>query len=338
MTISSCSRNFPCLSSSKFNPFLPKLNPFLKRSFSSSAYNNLEILSNLLATYEFSNKKRREFLSKSTVLENYVNLTSRQCDQVKLLQKHIWNNHQFILEGSDHLDPNKSTVLVFGPQFYNKEFTEPLRELLKKCKKMILADVDADTLAQIRKKLNNPKVVTRTIDLTSTLNDLMAFESGFTEDLSVPECIEKVNSLFKKIIKDTRNKPVPFGILEKGETADYVISSLVGSELARMICQNIAYIFSRRFENPPFEILVRPSSEKLLDALAMKHIKDLSAFVNPSGRVYFADKIITPDCKKSFNAFTNEMRKKDKIIFEVKEWPIAINSKINGNVKAILTK
>ena len=92
--------------------------------------------------------------------------------------EHIENTRKAILEGAGHLNPEKSIVVVCGAQCYEGGFVEPLPELLAKCKKLVLVDVDPVSLEELHRRLDNsPKVSTVVLDLSASLKNITNFRN-----------------------------------------------------------------------------------------------------------------------------------------------------------------
>lgn len=116
---------------------------------------------------------------------------------------HVFQTQQSILEGSGHLNPDTSVVLVCGAQFYDDKFVEPLPQLLEKCKKLILLDIDPVTLEKLHIMLgSSSKVTTVVLDLTCALKDLPVFYKNSSKS-SPQEFILNMSNFLEKVTTDT---------------------------------------------------------------------------------------------------------------------------------------
>jgi hypothetical protein len=205
---------------------------------------------------------------------------------------HVLQTRGQILRGSDHLNRETSTVVVCGAQFFDDKFVEPLPELLEKCKKMILLDVDPATLEKLHQMLgSSAKVSTMVMDFTFALKDLPAFYKESSKSSPQQFLFNMCNFLAKVTLKTGNREP---GL--SVESADYVISSLVGSQLALCLKKNILSHFAKKFGQshnaymgPLLENRSGEELTKCVHALVIKHVEDLCATAGQEGRIYFAD-------------------------------------------------
>ena len=216
---------------------------------------------------------------------------------------HVFQTQQAILEGSGHLNPDTSVVVVCGAQFYGDKFVEPLSQLLEKCKKLILLDVDPVSLEKLHIMLGScSKVSTVVLDLTCALKDLPAFYQDSSKS-SPQEFILSMCNFLEKVTTDTEKRAAGLpGVLSEAASADYVISSLVGSQLSVRLKETIFSLFSKKFGTPISSAMTKELLAKIAEvlrknthALAIKHIEDLCAWAGQEGRVYFADSYIYND-------------------------------------------
>lgn len=227
--------------------------------------------------------------------------------QIKNL-KHSKNNHvlqtqKMILDGSKHLDPNKSIVIVCGAQFYKNnnenKFIEPLPQLLERCKKLILVDVDPVTLENLHKMLgSSTKVSTVVLDLTCSLKHLHTFYEEASQSTK-REFRNKIFTFLKKVSEDTTNRAAGLaGILVGEESADYVISSLVASQLSIRLKEALFNLYQKKFVNHISEVISEIEEKTMWEHISeashlfvMKHVEDLCAWAGTNGSVYFADSV-----------------------------------------------
>lgn len=173
-------------------------------------------------------------------------------------------------------------LIVFGPGLI-----EPLEELSKKFEEVVLVDYDKKSLELASKRLSCKKVICHKFDLNGELykNLDALFEKTIVEksDFSVFHTrLESILNNFK--VKDSNISK----ILGK---ADYVISSLVASQLillVRELFDNfIKFQFDLQldtFESQKFYHNFAPISH-------MRHLNDLMDTLKPGGKIYFADTI-----------------------------------------------
>ena len=87
--------------------------------------------------------------------------------------------------------------------------------------------------------------------------------------------------------------PLP-SVLEQGETADYVISSLVASQLAVRLKELFFSMYQEKFgepivANPRFMGAILPIYAQMSSHMPAKHSFDLSKWVGKEGRMYLSD-------------------------------------------------
>lgn len=264
---------------------------------------------------------------------------------------HVLKTQQMILDGSKHLNPNHSIVVVCGAQFYDNKFVEPLPQLLERCKKLILIDVDPLTLENLHKMLGSSvKVSTVILDLTCSLKDLHAFYDNTSKSSPLEFC-EKMHSFLEKVIEDINQRAVRLpGVLAETESADYVISSLVGSQLAVRLKEALFAHYLKKFNAPirsfmeeqkEMEAKLSEVVQRCIHSLAMKHTEDLCAWAGKEGRVYLADSYkLNNNPLVSENTFTKisqilEKRKgSDKLT--TKNWHWFADKNLDYTVYAIL--
>lgn len=245
---------------------------------------------------------------------------------------HPFNTRKAILQSSSHLDPNESIILIFGAQFFNGKFVEPLPELLGRCKKMILVDADINSLNQIKEILNSPKVVTKQKDLSNSFDSLIEFEKSLSEKPTQAEFIEKSVKLVNKVTKETLNRAAGISeVLEKDEKADYVISSLVGSQLAVIFKEVLCSFFENIFKVNLKQLLMKGKFKEIMlpfeeahQAVISKHAEDLSSCTKFKGKIYLADTISVNNASlkmnKLFETILNKVSKDAKLFQGQWKW------------------
>lgn len=244
---------------------------------------------------------------------------------------HIAQTQEFILEGAKHLNPEKSIIVVCGAQFFNNKYVDPLPELLNKCKKLILIDIDTTTLNKLKEMLNSPKVVTVTMDLSNSYHDLILFEKEMESQNRTPsEFFDQFFSIFEKAMKDKHETMRNIeGALQKNERADYVVSSLVGSQLALELQGSVTFAFEKIFKTKADSFLTSHSNyeDKFVDyvrkgiiEITKSHLKDLFIWAGSSGCVYFSDTFSQPNYTLidigEIRKFLNSVKEKEKTIQE----------------------
>ncbi len=210
---------------------------------------------------------------------------------------HVLKTQRSILDGSSHLNSDTSVVVVCGAQFYDDKFVEPLPQLLEKCKKLILLDVDPVTLEKLHKMFgSSSKVSTVVLDLTCALKDLPAFNKASSK-ASPQEFISNILNFLEKVTEETEKRAEGLsGVLGETASADYVISSLVASQLSIRLKEALFTLFSKKFGShissamtPQLEVKISKVLKQNIQTLTIKHAKDLCALAGKAGRVYFAD-------------------------------------------------
>jgi hypothetical protein len=263
---------------------------------------------------------------------------------------HIFQTQQSILEGSSHLNPDTSVVVVCGAQFYGDKFVEPLPQLLEKCKKLVLLDVDPVTLETLHVKLGSSSKVSKVVlDLTCALKDLPAFYTDSSKS-SPQEFISNMGIFLEKVTTDTEQRAAGLpGVLSETTSADYVVSSLVGSQLSIRLKEAMFSLFTKKFGShissamtPQLLAKLSIVLQKSIHALTIKHTEDLCAWAGPKGRVYFADSykfneniLVT---KKTLNDLAQILdNRKGSNTLTQKEWHWIANQNNDYSVMSILS-
>ncbi len=210
---------------------------------------------------------------------------------------HVLQTQQAILEGSAHLKPDSSIVVVVGAQFYDDKFVEPLPQLLEKCKKLILVDVDPATLKVLHTMLGtSEKVSTVVLDLSCALKDLRDFNHDFSQ--SSPDVFSAgVIDFLRKVTDDTEKREAGLPeVLAEGESADYVISSFVATQLSLKLVDALCSMFRKKFGVNMTSTMLPPLLQKgaavvveNIHTQVTKHARDLCVWAGEKGRVYLAD-------------------------------------------------
>lgn len=213
--------------------------------------------------------------------------------------KHVSKTRELILQESSRLNPEKSTVVVCGAQYFDNEFIEPLPELLNRCKKLVLLDIDPATLDKLHEMLGrSPKVAKVAVDLSASLKLIPDFCLEI-ETITNNEYAQKMLTFLLNVAAyaNTRAPGLP-GVLEEGETADLVISSLVASQLGIRVKEVLFTLYANKFKehisniiNPVVLNKLATSLHTVQHALSTKHLEDLCIFGGEKGRIYFADTI-----------------------------------------------
>lgn len=266
---------------------------------------------------------------------------------------HVFQTQKAILAGSGHLNSETSVVVVCGAQFYDEDkFVEPLPQLLEKCKRLILLDVDPVTLENLHLMLGNSSKVSKVVlDLTCALKEL----PGFHKKASSPEgFILGMCDFLDKVTIDTEKRaaglPGVLGVLSDAESADYVISSLVGSQLSIRLKEMIFELFSKKFGSHissamTSELLDKAAEvlKKNMHALTTKHTEDLCAWAGQEGRVYFADAykfnqiniVLADKTLKDLTQILDKKKKSSKLA--ITEWHWIANRSHDYSVISILS-
>jgi len=215
---------------------------------------------------------------------------------------HPAKTKEFILEGCEHLDPEKSVVVVCGAQYYEDQFVEPLNILLHKCKRLILVDIDGFTLDKLKANLESQKVTAVKMDLSFASKLLQAFmdEVGQNRWKPIP-FYEKVVQLFTQIIEHVSREPDISFPLEAEESIDFLISSLTASQLATKVKLCVYLMMQECFRVSAVDFIAGLGHEKReilqkvslqLNAVMIKrHASQLFACAGRHGSIYLADAV-----------------------------------------------
>lgn len=233
-------------------------------------------------------------------------------------QEHIQNTRKQILDRAKDLDPKKSVIVVCGSQWYGKgETVEPLKELAKKwCKKLLLVDCCESTLSSLVSIIDQPdKVVTKTMDLGRGFQDELVKLTAVAQQFRIPpnSVLESLMDLWTEFRYTSRigspKKPFKDVLGADNQSIDYVISSLVGSELATghrelnwmfqlLYKQNSRDVISVSFKKaPPLKAMYFSDIVQNTNALAWSHFNSICSWVSPKGSVYIADTTTTVDIR-----------------------------------------
>jgi len=208
--------------------------------------------------------------------------------------EHIKYTRAFLGEGIARL-PKKAIVVVCGAQIYNNEMVEQLDKILPICRKLILIDYDENTLKLLSNKLKSKKVVIVKFDLSGNcVEDFAALKTElavnkYDNDGFIKAVAKFLNKLNAKI-KDHRIQLKD--ICPAVEKADFVVSSLVGTQLSGQLAPRIKALFAER--NLEFHDHIEVAKQQQTFCLTMltKHAMDLYSWTAPKGQLYFADTTI----------------------------------------------
>ncbi len=301
--------------------------------------------------YTEENKSiRKHFTDFETYVLTSVNL-SKSLEYLKNEKyNHVLKTQEAILRGSSHLDPDSSVVVVCGAQFYGEKFVEPLPQLLEKCKELILLDVDPATLEKLHSMLGSSDKVSKVVlDFTFALKDLPAFWKDSSESTQ-QEFISNISDFMEIVTKNTEKRAAGLpGVLSATRSADYVISSLVASQLTIRLKEDLFSLFSKKFNCHITSVMTPQLTEKIADVLLqnmhtlmLKHTQDLCALAGQKGRVYFADsyknnsiKLIADETLKDLAEILEKRKGTNELIED--EWYWAANPQFIYDVKSILS-
>lgn len=229
-------------------------------------------------------------------------LTMKQYGTLDPRFAHLFNSRQLILGGATHLKP-ESVVVVCGAQFFGKDTVEPLKELQKRCKLLILVDFDEATLKALSEILDPKKLKVVKLDLTGGVaGELATFEAELIANrYPTDQLMNRVNEFYCHI-KDqfaTRQIKADEILGKEAAHADYVVSSLVGSTLGSFVAANLASFMENKLKvnlrNVPMPLARQAESSRasMCNALVLKHMRDIVSWTAPAGHVYFADTVDT---------------------------------------------
>lgn len=190
---------------------------------------------------------------------------------------HFTHTRSMILKGASKIpDSLKGRAIIFGPGLI-----EPLSEISKKFKEVVLVDYDEFYLKKLVSPFKNVtyKVIDLSGGLCKKLADLLATydKSGFSiDDL-------------KKIIGELCHfKPDLQTIIKELGQADYVVSSLVSVMLSCQIVEVIKMIIEKYALSGTREDVIY-LRETLSNITEPFHIQTLFNLVKETGFVYYAD-------------------------------------------------
>jgi hypothetical protein len=250
---------------------------------------------------------------------------------------HTFQTSELILKGAAHLDPEKSIVMIFG-----LGEAEPIEELLKRARKIYIIDHDQESLDTWRDKLKSPKVVPIKFDLTGSEHLLDSFENEVRElKYSKEDFVKNSLGLLEKIQQEARSASRQYlKLLTDGDSPDFVISSLVASQLGINIKNRIREIYKKHYgedfetyindEKCPVEqnskVAFGNAFENILPLLASRHFNEVVAFKKAES-IYIADSISQNFLFKETVYYTlpqlnqlSDTFKRQKANYETRKW------------------
>lgn len=254
---------------------------------------------------------------------------------------------EFILEGAGHLRPDESVVIVCGAQFLDQSFLEPLPFLLERCKKLILTDVDPQTLKSLHQKLGeSPKVKCVELDFTDALRKI-PFKDEELQCSSPTEFFNKANNFLQTITEEAKERArLSLKEIEKEDRVDYVISSLVSSQLGVKLKQIIFHVFTEKLGYSPTSLFSKEQYDQLAasilacnDLMAKNHVLDICSWAGARGNIYYADTFRMGATPMISDSGTREimtiLSKKEKTLVS-REWTWVESNQTYYPVKATL--
>lgn len=194
---------------------------------------------------------------------------------------------------------------------------------------------------------NSPKVSTVELDLSHAIEDLEPFEQEVANCTNPVEFFDKAAALLMKITEKNEKRAVGFpNILGENESADYVISSLVASQLVHKLKVKIFELFEKKFlmtvdvffktENLGIKQKIQTFNVRFSDTIAFKHIEDLCKC---GGKTYFADTFERNEqlCfSKKVLTYLIEIKKPKPGDCKYKDWFWMESRKTKDSVSALL--
>lgn len=215
-----------------------------------------------------TNAKIQQWLTEyNEFAENYEGV-KRELHSDTKAKMHVEQTRKTILAGADHLNKGQSVVVVFDPKFYgpDDEPVEPLDQLLKKCKQLVLVSSSQATLDKLKVKLgNNPKVVTHVSDWTGGITRNIARVGAEVELLQVKDAQE---ARFVCGVRDALDASKPKIEADKllakigAEKVDYVVSSLVPFDAFTSCIDAMDFVYSKIFKYSSQIVAIKPDFNK----------------------------------------------------------------------------
>jgi hypothetical protein len=198
---------------------------------------------------------------------------------------HVTNTREAILKGAEKLD-KKAKIVVFGPGL-----VEPLEQLATDGRELVLIDWDEHSLGHLQEKLLAAKKTNVSIikmDLTGGALKLLDQLDGKTPQ----DLVKKIILIYKTF------KPQPLPLDGAFGTCDYVISSLVATQLSGQVQSYFRTLFhdkfgcdARTYINADAKVFKEYFAAKAIfqEKLETRHFTDISSLLKPKGKAYFAD-------------------------------------------------
>lgn len=174
---------------------------------------------------------------------------------------------------------------------------EPIKELADRCKEVVLVDFDAPTLKLLEASIKRSNVTTRLVDLSGGAykEQLRVGTDSIGEKSRDTYFIEKYISWLKAHSFTDKVSDLVSKILPNGVKADYVVSSLVASEIGTISKKVVNYVTYNIFRIATFSIDPHYRTDLTSewdrhDRMHLKvHLDLLLNLVKPTGKVYLAD-------------------------------------------------
>ena len=204
-----------------------------------------------------------------------------------LYQTHFKNSREAIVEAAAGLT---GTALVVG---VGGAHDIPLAELAKQFDHIDLVDIDTslvdEALLAVPEALRG-KFQIHKADLTGIWDEFVQKMDALDQTLAPEDFLTKVKALFAGFTR----KEFPYSKYK----ASFVVSSLVSSQLSHHLMQYLDQRCKELYGKTTLELLDNATVELMNTCVVPveeAHMKDLSSWVAPEGRVYFADNFIVED-------------------------------------------
>jgi len=207
---------------------------------------------------------------------------------------HISNSRTLMERGARRL-PEHGRIVVLGGGLI-----EPWKQLYASCQELLLVDCDLATLQAVAAHLPREKVTSLQMDLSGGVcAEADHFvENAFRQQYSPEKFLAEMHLFYNR----ASPKELDFnGIFNN---ADYVVSSLVASQLSINVIRYFDWAFNQLFTfslesylNSKNSAIIQESIKyrnRFMDKLFNKHIADLSHLARAEATVYFADTTSKP--------------------------------------------
>lgn len=176
-----------------------------------------------------------------------------------LANRHVVETRKAILDGAKHLNKGQSVVVVLEPKIVGKEDEpfEPLNELVKKCKKLILIGSNQTNLNKLSTKLGSTKVSIIHVDWSGGLyEDLIKLGANLEAEGVNYSTRAKFRKQHTEVYDASKALAVKSALIDKigRGTVDYVVSSSVPHEAYMWSFETLDFLYQKLFRGIKKEI------------------------------------------------------------------------------------